>query len=242
LRAFLDAQPGIFRVYSPSYSLPQHTAALAGLELADGVDPLQLGEYTAYMASASGVPQAGYSVTLPPMKTGDPSTANRSYFPDPALLGLLNVRFVAAEYDLAVQGLTLLGRYGNTRLYENALVLPRAWIQPVTAGLGKAAQAVDVLLYSPNRIELSIPASGSAQQRLVLSELAYPGWRAWVDGEEVEIQVQAGLLRSLLLPPGPHQVTFAFRPTSLYWGLALCAAGIMVILVLNFITTVRNKR
>ena len=38
-------QPGPFRVYSPSYSLPQHVAQRAGLELADGVDPMQVASY-----------------------------------------------------------------------------------------------------------------------------------------------------------------------------------------------------
>ena len=33
---------GLSRVYSPSYSIPQQVAAVNGLELADGVDPLQL--------------------------------------------------------------------------------------------------------------------------------------------------------------------------------------------------------
>ncbi len=39
-----------FRVYSPSYSLPQQTAAFWRLELADGIDPLQLISYSQYHA------------------------------------------------------------------------------------------------------------------------------------------------------------------------------------------------
>jgi hypothetical protein len=42
LASFLAGQEGLFRVYSPSYSLPQHIGAEYGLELAGGVDPLQL--------------------------------------------------------------------------------------------------------------------------------------------------------------------------------------------------------
>ncbi len=42
---YLSEQSGLFRVYSPSYDLPQQTAAFYKLQLADGIDPLQLQSY-----------------------------------------------------------------------------------------------------------------------------------------------------------------------------------------------------
>ena len=51
---YLAEQNGMFRVYSPSYSIPQHTAAVYGLELVDGIDPLQLQVYSNYMEDATG--------------------------------------------------------------------------------------------------------------------------------------------------------------------------------------------
>jgi len=45
-----------FRLYSPSYSMPQQTAARYRLQLADGVDPLQLQSYVELMQLATGVP------------------------------------------------------------------------------------------------------------------------------------------------------------------------------------------
>ncbi len=107
LAAYLGDQPGLFRVYSPSYSLPQQTAIHSGLELADGVDPLQLSAYAEFMETASGVPLYGYSVTLPPFQGGEPATANSAYTPRPDQLGLLNVRFVAAQFDLSHPRLVL---------------------------------------------------------------------------------------------------------------------------------------
>ena len=53
---FLSKKEGEFRVYSPSYSLPQFTAALYGLELADGIDPIQMANYETFMEQASGIP------------------------------------------------------------------------------------------------------------------------------------------------------------------------------------------
>ena len=47
--AWLTQQPGSFRVYSPSYSIPQHVGQLFQLQLADGIDPLQLQRYVMFM-------------------------------------------------------------------------------------------------------------------------------------------------------------------------------------------------
>jgi len=57
--AWLASQPGMFRTYSPSYSLPQHVAQRAGLEMADGVDPMQVASYANVMRAATGARAQG---------------------------------------------------------------------------------------------------------------------------------------------------------------------------------------
>jgi hypothetical protein len=231
---FLAQQPGVFRVYSPSYSLPQQTAQLAGLELADGVDPLQLSSYVAFMNSASGVPPAGYSVTMPPYANGDPESDNAAYHPDPQLLGLLNVRYIASAFDLDDPYLKLLDNLGGTRIYENLVARPRAWVQagpdvsnPLKADTLKPAE---VLSRTPNRIRLQIPALDPSQEyTLVTAEIAYPGWRAWVDGKPVQILEVDGLLRAVRVRGGAHQVVFSFFPLSLMAGLALWVCGLILL-------------
>jgi hypothetical protein len=223
---FLAAQDGQFRVYSPSYSLPQHIAAKAGLELADGVDPLQVASYVAFMARASGVPQDGYSVTVPPF-AGEVESANAEYMPDAALLGWLNVRFVISEFDLKGDGWVLMKRFGETRVYENGAALGRAWVQDVEDPPGWEAKKYEELKWSPNRIE--VIASGSGL--LVLSEVVYPGWQVRVDGHRADLVVVDGVLRGVDLPPGSHRVVFDFHPVSLYVGLGLFAMAVVFLVV-----------
>ena len=222
LAQYLSSAEGEFRVYSPSYSMPQQTAANYALQLADGVDPLQLQSYVTFMQKATGVPWTGYSVTVPPYASGHPQTDNAEYLPDPALLGLLNVRYVAAEFDVRVDGLVLHTRFGETRLYENQKALPRAWVQPEDASAGEQVLSVRALKWSPDSIEVTADGPG----RLVLAEIDYPGWRAWMDGQPTPIEQSAGLLRSVTLSPGEHRVIFTFQPTSLYLGWILCALSI----------------
>ena len=230
------------RIYSPSYSLPQQTAVYFGLQLADGVDPLQLENYVAFMQPATGVPWTGYSVTLPSFAGGQPALDNATYRPEVALLRLLNIHYIAAEFDLPLDGLRLQQQIGETRLYQVLDPLPRAWVQPESAELGEQTRPVHDLRWSPNRIEITASGPGL----LVLSEIAYPGWQVWVDGERAQVEpvfqslrlppseegglALSGLLRGVRLEAGEHAVTFAFRPGSLWRGLGLCAAGLLFLL------------
>jgi len=230
LAQYLAAQGAGFRVYSPSYSLAQQTAADFGLQLADGVDPLQLQAYASFMEQASGAPAAGYSVTLPPFANGEPASDNALYRPDARQLGLLNVRYVAAEFDLPLADFALEKQFGGTRLYRNLAALPRAWVQPEDSPLGEGIRPVEFLAESSDRIHLRAEGPGL----LLLSEVNYPGWQAWVDDRSVPVETAAGLLRSLRLPSGEHRVEFGFRPTSLYlgWGLSLAALIFWVVIQL----------
>jgi hypothetical protein len=128
----------------------------------------------------------------------------------------LNVAYVAAEFDLAVEGLEFEAQFGATRLYRNLLAAPRLWLQPVEATASQNLPAPELFLWSPDRIE--IHAQGPAL--LVLSEIAYPGWQVWVDGAPQPLEIFDDLLRAVRLPSGDHRVLFAFRPASLVFGLA----------------------
>jgi hypothetical protein len=234
---FLEGQPGVFRVYSPSYSLPQQTAARAGLELADGVDPLQLRAYVAFMGPASGVPETGYSVTLPSYANGVPAVDNAAYHPDPQRLGLLNVRYIASAFNLDDPNLKLMGNLDGTRIYENRMAYPRAWVQAgpdLSISTGpQAVQPASILSLTPNRILIQVPdLPPSGEYTLVTSEIAYPGWRVWVDGKPAQILAVDGLLRAVRIQGGAHQVVFSFLPLSLFTGLALWVCGMILLLIL----------
>ena len=96
---FLSHQPGEFRVYSPSYSLPQQTSALHGLEMASGVDPLQLQSYANYMETASGIQQHGYSVVLPPLVSETEITAGAPHAGCP-IVGLAQCGLYPGGYSV----------------------------------------------------------------------------------------------------------------------------------------------
>ncbi len=118
---WLADQPGRFRIYSPSYSLPQHVAEQHALELADGVDPLQLRPYADYLTGAAGLQdRQGYSVTLPPFpEGGDVRTALANASPNTEMLGQLGVRYVAAAFPITHRRLDLVRRFDDVYVYKN---------------------------------------------------------------------------------------------------------------------------
>ena len=61
---------------------------------------------------------------------------------------------------------------------------------------------------------------------LLLNELSYPGWTAYLDGQRVRVWRANYLFRAVEIPPGDHVVEFRFEPDSLKLGLALSLPAI----------------
>lgn len=228
---YLAEQPGPFRSYSPSYSLPQHTAAERELFLADGVDPMQLAHYARFLAQAGGYEVAGYSPTLPPVL--DDISAQ----PDAVRLGLLNVAYVASSFPIQVDGLVLSRRLGETYLYQNEQTLPRAFVVPYSDLSGRddlslvtpiQPTAAPIIEYSPNRIVVEVDLE--EQGLLVLSEVWYPGWRVRSDGQEAVLQRVEGTLRGVLLDRGSHTVEFRYQPWTASVGAVLSGGTALLLL------------
>ncbi len=225
----LAGEPAAFgehRVFSPSYSMPQQTGQRCGLELADGVNPLQLAAYRDAMAVATGFSADAYSVTLPPFPNGDPRS---DWGPDidAVALGVLNVDRVISAFPLKASGLELLAQVDGTWVYADTMARPRAWVE--ATGDPAAWAPVTDFEWTPNRIRLHAVGPG----RLVLSEMVYPGWQARLDGVRVPILTKGGILRSLNLPAGEHQVVLTYVPISMYAGLGLAIAAVLALVLLK---------
>jgi len=268
---YLASQEGLFRVYSPSYSLPQHLAARSGLQLVDGAEPVHLWRYDRFMALAGGYPFPGFSVTVPPFPPDqDLAQAHRDTRPNLTLLGLLNARFLAAEFPMDYEDLTLLKVMGHTHVYENERALPRAFVvgqvkvisdeEKILSELTlfdpkklaileeKPGWSLDdpsffreaeVTFYSPNKIV--VQANLSTPGLLVLSELWYPGWRAYDNGQEVKIHRANYLLRSVYLEAGRHTIEFVYDPLSIKAG-RWVSAGAVLGLVVYIVSVIRRRR
>jgi hypothetical protein len=79
---------------------------------------------------------------------------------------------------------------------------------------------------------VDVEATLDAPGMLVLADSYYPGWRALVDGEEVEIRAVNHLFRGVPLDAGSHRVRFDYRPVSVLAGGVISALGIGALIAL----------
>lgn len=212
---WLQQQAGLFRVYSPTFSLPY-----AGpMQHLDGVDPLQLSAALDLIEPAIGVRAVGYSVVVPAYSPADVARGITFDQPDATRLAGLDVKYVASDFDLTGPSFEHLRDFGGTRVYLNRAWAGRVWLE------GQAPGAATVAYWSPNRVD--VRASGPG--RLVLSEIAYPGWQVRVDGQPATLEKAEGALRAVQLTAGAHVVTFEFRPISVYFGVLLSLLGLVAL-------------
>ncbi|MBD0281635.1 MAG: YfhO family protein [Thermoleophilaceae bacterium] len=62
---------------------------------------------------------------------------------------------------------------------------------------------------------------------LVLTDVHYPGWNAWVDGRSVPLERVDYLLRGLLLSPGSHTVELRYQPATWRVGWIVSLLGVV---------------
>lgn len=125
--------------------------------------------------------------------------------------------------DWARVGTIVTLRRGAERAEAGTLVAVR---RPVRLGrvfrTGEPGSSVALGVDEPARVtaETDAPRGGAA----VLSEAAYPGWRAFVDGRRVPVETFEGAFLSVPVPAGRHRLEFRFRSDSFLWGAALSLA------------------
>ena len=102
--------------------------------------------------------------------------------------------------------------------------------QEVRLGGPNAATAT-IRAYEPERVVIDV------EQRqpglVVLSDLYFPGWRAFVDGAEARVYRANFMFRALAVPAGKHVVTFLYRPRSFRIGAALSISTLIILLALG---------
>ncbi len=96
-----------------------------------------------------------------------------------------------------------------------------------------------ILERRPERIVLEVEMA--ANGLLVLSEVHYPGWRAYADGEEVPIYQADHVLRAVPLRAGHHRVEMVFDPLWPKVGLAVSGVTALLAVVLIGVAMARRK-
>jgi hypothetical protein len=84
---------------------------------------------------------------------------------------------------------------------------------------------VEVLEYTSGHIRLRVNAD--RQALLVVSESWYPGWRATLDGQPVEILRTNYLSQGVVVPQGSHTIEMSYQSEALNQGAVLSLLGLL---------------
>ena len=83
--------------------------------------------------------------------------------------------------------------------------------------------------YEPNNLQYTVNSKNGGI--VVFSEIYYPGWKATVDGQSVELGRVNYILRSLNVKPGKHIVVLDFHPTSISTTETIAYISIVILLL-----------
>lgn len=77
--------------------------------------------------------------------------------------------------------------------------------------------------YRPEQVEIEVDLAEPGW--LILTDAAYPGWAAAVDGQPVAIETVDVMFRAVEVPAGRHRVSFVYRPGSFRAGAWISGAA-----------------
>ncbi|MCK4901748.1 MAG: YfhO family protein [Thermoplasmatales archaeon] len=237
---FLKENSEGFRYYDVDDNIMDNFQIIYGINGINGYDPLRLTNYFQVITCIHNL-------------------SDNQHHP---MLNLLHVKYILTSTQLNNSGFKLVFDNNDIYIYENEQVLPRAFVvynvtvksdaeilqtlktdsfNPIDILLtdknidtithnGTGLESVEITKYSPN--EIIFKTNLTQPGFLVLSEVFYPEWNAYVDGKEQEIYPAYSAFRAIFLDAGAHVVKFSYTPSSLMMGFYITLFALIFIAII----------
>ncbi|MFN3930080.1 MAG: YfhO family protein, partial [Thermoflexus sp.] len=107
------------------------------------------------------------------------------------------------------------------------VILDQPWPMP---GMTPPAipPRIQLALWAPEELQLEVWTKQPGF--LVIGDIWYPGWRAWIDGQPAPVLRAHIALRAIPVPAGAHRIIMRYEPLSVRLGLALSGLALMLTL------------
>ena len=100
-----------------------------------------------------------------------------------------------------------------------ARVAPVSFNRPLGTEISSGPGSVSIRQLDADEERMEVVANQNAM--LLVTDLYYPGWKAYLDGRETPIYRGDYLFRTIFIPAGRHTVEFVYHPRSFRLGLLL---------------------
>jgi len=147
--------------------------------------------------------------------------------------------FIVYHYEVIKDREKILPRLNKTEFdHRHTIILEEKpiWSKEKSSSLAKITKA-KIINFSPNKITLKTHLEKNGL--LFLSEIFYPGWKAYVDGKEVKIYSANYTFRALPLTAGKHTIKFSYEPTSFRLGKQITLFSLVGFIVLLLVYWVK---
>jgi Bacterial membrane protein YfhO len=122
-------------------------------------------------------------------------------------------------------------RFPNGRIYQPEKTALVEIDDNSLSGMKKEFTGSDTIgkatIIQKSDTNLKIETDAISPAFLVLSDVNYPGWQAWVDGQPAKILQTNYIQRGVTIPAGQHVVRFEFHPLSFKIGAGIAVASIL---------------
>lgn len=242
---FLQNQKGLFRIEKEKGPLMTPNIWTAyNLSSPAGYDPMSLDSYSRF-----------YKEYL----NNEKNIINTSRYSeidnyDAEKLGEANVKYLLAlkydsidkissdgnhlNYKINLKDWTKIYEYGSVVVLENTKFKPRIEINNP-----EDQKTISNINYSANQVSFNI-ISSKDNQNIILRDTWYPGWKAYVDNQETNIDKYLDIYRNIKVDKGNHFIKFVYKPYSFYLGLkiSLFSAIIWLILLIKYKTKTIDEK
>ncbi|OGO29694.1 MAG: hypothetical protein A2Z16_08435, partial [Chloroflexi bacterium RBG_16_54_18] len=114
--------------------------------------------------------------------------------------------------------------------FDSSVVLEGTSGSPAPCDAAAISIPLQIIEENPSEMVVDLDAPGAGY--LVISDLWYPGWKAWVGETEAPILHANFLFRAVAVGSGKQQVTLRYQPLSFYLGAVISAAALLILLLI----------
>ena len=227
----------LFRIAGTGATLLPNSATMYGLEDVRGYEAMTFRRY---------------AQTYPLWSRYQPAFFNPVDDPSRPFLSFLNVRYVldgnAVRENASAFPRAFIPR--RIRFESNENVVHQmsqvsdygdlAWIES-TDTPHERANAAGTVAIRRKGLEYELDATMSADGWIVVSEAAWKGWRAYVDGRRVRMHYANHAFIGLFVPAGQHRVRLVYLPDSFTRGRAISVGTLLLVLAVTIARACRRS-
>jgi hypothetical protein len=144
----------------------------------------------------------------------------------------LSRAFMVYDWEILTEGNSILDQLLDEDFPMNSKIIVEDSIpfkQLVSNGPDISSE-VEYLKYDEQ--ESLIEVETERDGLLFVSDAHFPGWKAFIDGVETKIYRANFAFRAVAVPSGVHRVRFIYRPESLFNGLKISGASMLLLFLL----------